>query len=91
MASPYSPPPDNSYDPSEPQPHPYLHDPILYISGLPPYVTDENLAIAFSTCAPFRPRITRDGSKKPLSGTIEFKVLHKGVHLQRLAANRCAS
>lgn len=77
MASQYSPPPDNSYDPSEPQPHPYLHEPVLYISGLPPYVTDENLALAFTTCAPFRPRIARDGSKKPLSGTIEFKVLHK--------------
>ncbi|KAN0131697.1 hypothetical protein V8E53_010539 [Lactarius tabidus] len=77
MASQYSPPPDNTYDPSEPQPHPYLHEPILYISALPSYVTDENLAVAFTTCAPFRPRITRDGSKKPLSGTIEFKVLLK--------------
>ena len=84
MASQYSPPPpDNSYEPIEPQPHPYLHEPILHISGLPHYVTDENLALAFSTCAPFRPRITRDASKKPLSGTIEFKVLHKGVHSQR--------
>ncbi|KAH9061136.1 hypothetical protein EDB87DRAFT_1612138 [Lactarius vividus] len=76
MSSQYSPPPDNSY-PTEPQPHPYLHEPILYISGLPRYVTDENLAIAFSTCAPFRPRIARDDSNNPLSGTIEFKVLHK--------------
>ncbi|KAH9031949.1 hypothetical protein EDB84DRAFT_1399473 [Lactarius hengduanensis] len=77
MSSQYSPPPDNSYDPTEPQPHPYLHEPVLYISGLPCYVTDENLAIAFSTCAPFRPRIARDDSNNPLSGTIEFKVLHK--------------
>ncbi|KAI9438564.1 hypothetical protein H4582DRAFT_1949444 [Lactarius indigo] len=77
MSSQYSPPPDNSYDPIEPQPHPYLHEPVLHISGLPHYVTDENLAIAFSTCAPFRPRIARDGSNNPLSGTIEFKVLHK--------------
>ncbi|KAH9171398.1 hypothetical protein EDB89DRAFT_1972402 [Lactarius sanguifluus] len=77
MSSQYSPPPDNSYDPTEPQPHPYLHEPVLYISGLPRYVTDENLAIAFSTCAPFRPRIARDDSNNPLSGTIEFKVLHK--------------
>ncbi|KAI9457581.1 hypothetical protein BJY52DRAFT_1271646 [Lactarius psammicola] len=77
MSSQYSPPPDNSYDPIEPQPHPYLHEPVLHISGLPHYVTDENLAIAFSTCAPFRPRITRDGSNNPLSGTIEFRVLHK--------------
>ncbi|KAH9031689.1 hypothetical protein EDB85DRAFT_1958963 [Lactarius pseudohatsudake] len=77
MSSQYSPPPDNSYDTTEPQPHPYLHEPVLYISGLPRYVTDENLAIAFSTCAPFRPRIARDDSNNPLSGTIEFKVLHK--------------
>ncbi|KAI0251082.1 hypothetical protein BJV78DRAFT_1392761 [Lactifluus subvellereus] len=77
MASQYSPPPDNPYEPIEPQPHPYLHEPRLYISSLPHYVTDENLAVAFSSCAPFRPRITRDDSTKPLSGIIEFKVLDK--------------
>lgn len=96
MAPQYSPPPDNSYDPIEPQPHPYLHEPILHISSLPHYVTDENLAIAFTTCAPFRPRITRDGSTNPLSGTIQFKVLHKGLQssaqiLHCPTADRCAS
>lgn len=79
MASPYSPPPDDPYESTEPQPHPYLHEPLLYISTLPHFVTDENLATAFSTCAPFRPRIMRDGTTKPLSGTIEFKALDKGV------------
>ena len=61
------------------QPHPYLHDPVLYISGLPPHVTDQALASAFVSCAPFRPNIPRDGSNRPLSGTIEFKYMEKGA------------
>ncbi|KAF8504399.1 hypothetical protein F5888DRAFT_1605810 [Russula emetica] len=77
MTSQYPPPPDDSYESPEPQPHPYLHEPVLYISSLPHYVTDENLAIAFSTCAPFRPRIDRSDPTKPLSGMIEFRVLDK--------------
>ena len=64
-----------------PQSHPYLHEPLLYISHLPPYVTDQNLALAFMTCGPFRPKIPRDGSNMPLSGTIEFKFLDKGKRL----------
>ncbi len=68
-----SPPPE-----PRPQPHPYLHEPLLYISNLPPFVRDEDLAAALHTCAPFRPKITRDGSNRPLSGTIEFKFLEKG-------------
>jgi hypothetical protein len=96
MASQYTPPPDDSYESTEPQPHPYLHEPLLYISSLPHYVTDENLAIAFSTCAPFRPRISREGMADPLSGRIEFKVLDKGVpqldhHFSDLGTDRCAS
>lgn len=62
-----------------PEPHPYLHEPILYISALPAHVTDENLAYCFATCAPFRPKIPRDDVSKPLSGTIEFKFLEKGA------------
>lgn len=96
MASQYSPPPDDSYESAEPQPHPYLHEPLLYISGLPPYTTDENLAVAFATCAPFRPRIARDDLTQPLSGKIEFKVLDKGLppldcHLSDLDTDRRAS
>jgi polyadenylate-binding protein len=60
-----------------PQPHPYLHEPLLYISNLPPYVTDQSLAVAFVSCGPFRPKILRDGSNMPLSGTIEFKFIEK--------------
>ncbi|KAH7913313.1 hypothetical protein BJ138DRAFT_1111574 [Hygrophoropsis aurantiaca] len=59
------------------EPHPYLHEPLLYISNLPPYVTDENLAMTFQSCAPFRPNIARDGTNRPLAGTIEFKYLEK--------------
>ncbi|KAF9458990.1 hypothetical protein BDZ94DRAFT_1172499 [Collybia nuda] len=60
-----------------PHPHPYLHEPLLYISNIPPYVSDENLALAFVTCGPFRPKIPRDGSNNLLSGTIEFKFAEK--------------
>ncbi|KAG2139512.1 hypothetical protein BD769DRAFT_1698241 [Suillus cothurnatus] len=76
MATGYSSP--TLQDTEVPQPHPYLHEPLLYISNLPPYVTDENLAMTFQPCAPFRPNIVRDGSNRPLSGTIEFKYLEKG-------------
>ncbi|KAF5379227.1 hypothetical protein D9615_005867 [Tricholomella constricta] len=60
-----------------PHPHPYLHEPLLYISNVPPFVTDENLALAFVSCGPFRPKIPRDGSNNILSGTIEFKFIEK--------------
>ncbi|KAI0729775.1 hypothetical protein C8Q72DRAFT_992455 [Fomitopsis betulina] len=59
------------------QPHPYLHEPLLYITGLPAFVKDEDLALALQNCAPFRPNIPRDGSNNPLSGTIEFKYIEK--------------
>ncbi|KAF5368875.1 hypothetical protein D9758_002997 [Tetrapyrgos nigripes] len=66
--------PDNF---GEPQPHPYLHEPLLYISNIPPYVSDENIAVAFVTCGPFRPKVPRDGTSSLLSGTIEFRFLEK--------------
>ncbi|KAL6306379.1 hypothetical protein BKA93DRAFT_774393 [Sparassis latifolia] len=59
------------------QPHPYLHEPLLYITDLPAYVRDEDLAAVLQHCAPFRPLIPRDGSNRPLSGTIEFKYMEK--------------
>jgi polyadenylate-binding protein len=69
-----------------PQPHPYLHDPLLYISGLPNWVTDENLAGALVTCAPFRPKINREnvGPDGLVGGTLEFKFQEKGASLSRL-------
>ncbi|KAJ7468031.1 hypothetical protein FB451DRAFT_387106 [Mycena latifolia] len=79
MESEYQMPPEPEYGAQEggPQPHPILHEPLLYISNLPPYVSDENIALAFVSCGPFRPKIPRDGSNNPLSGTIEFKFLDK--------------
>lgn len=68
----------NLADPSSRQPHPYLHEPLLYISGVPPHVTDQDLAAAFVSCAPFRPNIPRDPTGGLLSGTIEFKYIEKG-------------
>jgi polyadenylate-binding protein len=68
------------HDPSfrGPQPHPYIQDPVLYVSNLPPYVTDESLASALTGFGPFRPKIIRDGAGSPASGSIEFKFLDKG-------------
>lgn len=62
-----------------PDPHPYLSQPLLYISNLAPHVTDSELAVAFEACVPFRPRLVRDGSERPLNGSIEFKHLEKGA------------
>jgi polyadenylate-binding protein len=71
-------PPATTMTEGQPESHPYVHEPLLYISNVPPYVSDENLARAFQHCAPFRPRINRDGGDQPFSGTIEFKFLEKG-------------
>ncbi|KAF8518354.1 hypothetical protein BU17DRAFT_48641 [Hysterangium stoloniferum] len=70
---------------SETSTHPYLHDPILYITNLPAHVTDTDLARALEFCVPFRPTIIRDGSGMPLSGTIEFKDFSKGIYLSEKA------
>ncbi|KAF9077433.1 hypothetical protein BDP27DRAFT_1357522 [Rhodocollybia butyracea] len=60
---------------SGPHPHPYLHEPLLYITNVPTNVSDETLGIAFVPCAPFRPKIVRDTTSPFVSGTIEFKFL----------------
>ncbi|KAG6861390.1 hypothetical protein C0995_000796 [Termitomyces sp. Mi166 len=60
-----------------PHAHPYLHEPLLYISNVPHYITDETLAVAFVTCGPFRPKIPRDANSDVLSGTIEFRYIEK--------------
>ena len=77
------------YIESGPRPHPYLHEPLLYITNIPPFVTDEMLAMAFVTCGPFRPKIPRDGSPNLLSGIIEFKFLEKGDELTYLSYTFC--
>ncbi|KZT25765.1 hypothetical protein NEOLEDRAFT_339077 [Neolentinus lepideus HHB14362 ss-1] len=73
MATDYSPMPE----PAGPQLHPYVHDPLLYIGITPSHVTDENLAGALQTCAPFRLNLNRDPNSGTMSGTIEFKFLDK--------------
>ena len=50
-----------------PHPHPYLHDPLLYITGIPAYITDEALAVTFLTCGPLRPKIQREPDAQSLS------------------------
>lgn len=61
-----------------PQPHPYLHDPVLFVTNLPAYVSDESLATTLVGYGPFRPQILRDGMQATVSGSIEFKYLEKG-------------
>jgi polyadenylate-binding protein len=62
----------------EPQPHPYLHEPRIFVSGLPLWITDVHLANALQFCAPFRPNIIRDPTQPLAAGTIEFRFLEKG-------------
>ncbi|PFH50621.1 hypothetical protein AMATHDRAFT_144718 [Amanita thiersii Skay4041] len=67
----------NIYQPPPSHPHPYLTDPLVYITNIPHYVTDENIATALVSCAPLRPKIVRDPSSTVFSGVIEFKFLEK--------------
>jgi polyadenylate-binding protein len=69
---------------SETSAHPYLRDPLLYITNLPAHVTDADIARALEYCVPFRPTISRDGSGRPLDGTIEFKDFAKGMCVRRV-------
>ncbi|KZV65745.1 hypothetical protein PENSPDRAFT_756207 [Peniophora sp. CONT] len=78
---------DGEGEPSGPEPHPYVHEPVLYISAVPPFVTDEKLALAFAPCAPFRPQIAREGPG-PFSGTIEFKFVEKAEKALAILAGR---
>ncbi|KAF5357025.1 hypothetical protein D9756_006674 [Leucocoprinus leucothites] len=67
--------PEQAYGP---QPHPYLHEPVLFVSNLPAYVSDESLATALVGYGPFRPKIMRDGIQATtVSGAIEFRYLEK--------------
>ena len=59
-----------------PKPHPYLHEPILQISGLPSYVEDDKIALFFQPCGKFRLKIKR--SAEGLHGSIEFDHLGQG-------------
>ena len=69
--------------PSDPgygtRPHPCLHDPVLFVTNLPAFVSDETLASALVGYGPFRPKILRDGMQATVAGAIEFRYLEKGL------------
>lgn len=69
--------------PSDPgygsRPHPCLHDPVLFVTNLPAFVSDETLASALVGYGPFRPKILRDGMQATVAGAIEFRYLEKGM------------
>ena len=69
--------------PSDPgygsRPHPCLHDPVLFVTNLPAFVSDETLASALVGYGPFRPKIIRDGMQATVAGAIEFRYLEKGL------------
>ena len=70
-------------DMQTPQPHPFLVDPVLYITGVPLSVADTELAQAFGPCLPVRLQITRDGMgvDEGGHGTVEFKLFEAGEPL----------
>ncbi|KAG8817202.1 hypothetical protein FRC19_011493 [Serendipita sp. 401] len=53
--------------------HPFLHEPILYVSNLPSQITDEVIARTLEFCVPFRPRLVRDPVTGNATGSIEFR------------------
>lgn len=55
---------------SMPLPHPCISEPLLYISGLAPSVTEADLARLLEHCAPVRPTIIRDGISPMLNGML---------------------
>ncbi|CAG7849946.1 SubName: Full=Related to protein mediates microtubule-dependent mRNA transport {ECO:0000313/EMBL:CCA67340.1} [Serendipita indica DSM 11827] len=58
-------------------PHPYLTEPILYVSNLPAHITDEVIARTLEFCVPFRPRLVRDPASGTASGSIEFRTIER--------------
>ena len=60
-------------------PHPFLIEPVLYVTGVPPDISDNELAQSFDTCLPVRPRLIRDDPDALCAGRVEFKSLDKGV------------
>lgn len=48
--------------------HPFLTVPKLYISRLPPDVTDADVALALESCTPVRPQIRLDPETNTMRG-----------------------
>ncbi|BGO96461.1 hypothetical protein RTBOTA2_002797 [Rhodotorula toruloides] len=65
--------------PAPPPPHSVLSFPILYLSGLPSSVADEEIVEALKDCLRLRLFLQRDEGdpSAPLSGKIEFETLDK--------------
>lgn len=63
---------------SEIPPHPFLEQPILYVSNLPAHITDEVIARTLEFCVPFRPRLVRDPATGSATGSIEFRTIERG-------------
>ncbi|KAL7338336.1 hypothetical protein BJY59DRAFT_721409 [Rhodotorula toruloides] len=65
--------------PAPPPPHPVLSSPILYLSGLPSSVADEEIVEALKDCLRLRLFLQRDEQNPtvPMSGKIEFETLDK--------------
>jgi len=59
-------------------PHPFLTEPVLYVSNLPAHITDEIIARTLEFCVPFRPRLTRDSTTGAATGSIEFRTIERG-------------
>lgn len=64
-------------------PHPHITQPLLYISGVDPKVTDKELASSvFDKVLPVRLKINRNiEAGQTASGTVEFQTLEKGKSL----------
>lgn len=60
------------------RPHPYIEQPLLFLSNLPPFVSDHDLAKALVEVSPFKPNLQRDGSPNPVSGEILFRFVGTG-------------
>lgn len=70
-------PNSNSYE-AGPRPHPYIEKPLLFVSNLPPFVSDFDLAKALAEVSPFKPNLQRDGSGNPVFGEILFRFVDTG-------------
>lgn len=62
---------------SQPQPHPLIVEPVLYITGVPPLLAATDVAQAFETCLPVRPYIFGDGDGGG-HGRVEFRTREAG-------------
>jgi hypothetical protein len=65
-------------------PHPFLTEPVLYVSNLPAHITDEIIARTLEFCVPFRPRLARDPTNGAVTGSIEFRTIERGQHYSDL-------